>query len=132
MGTISAAYHGKLRDRYIKGIVDSLLSFPDFWLALLLILVLAEILGWLPTSGVGGLKYMLMPAITLSSANTQSGKGRANSNIGLFRSIFLTHITSDCKNKTLFYSALLNISRCYGVIPRTFGVNAIVVLSPAP
>ncbi|MCL2152734.1 MAG: ABC transporter permease [Oscillospiraceae bacterium] len=67
-GILSAAYQGRFIDRCIKWFANILLSFPNFWLALLLILVLAEILGWLPTSGVGGQRHMVMPAITLSGA----------------------------------------------------------------
>lgn len=69
MGCMAAVYREKWPDRLIKAIINIQLSFPSFWLALLMILLFAETLGWLPTSGTGGLKYMLMPAIVLSSAS---------------------------------------------------------------
>src|SRR5437899_7530526 len=40
-------------------------SFPVYWVALLLILVFAVALRWLPPSGSGGLAYLLLPALTL-------------------------------------------------------------------
>ena len=46
-----------------------MLSFPSFWLAIILIIIFAENLKILPTSGVGGLRYMVLPSVTLAAAN---------------------------------------------------------------
>src|SRR5439155_623673 len=40
-------------------------SFPVYWVGLLLILVFAVALQWLPPSGSGGLAYLVLPALTL-------------------------------------------------------------------
>jgi ABC-type dipeptide/oligopeptide/nickel transport system permease component len=40
-------------------------SFPVYWVGLLLILVFAVMLRWLPPSGYGGLAYLILPALTL-------------------------------------------------------------------
>jgi len=40
-------------------------SLPPFWLGIVLMWVFAVHLGWFPTSGRGGLSYMILPAITL-------------------------------------------------------------------
>lgn len=40
-------------------------SFPVYWVGLVLILVFAITLRWLPPSGSGGLAYLLLPALTL-------------------------------------------------------------------
>lgn len=68
MGCVAAAWQGRWPDRAVKAVIDLQLSLPAFWLALLMILLFAEHLGWLPTSGNGGLKYMVMPALVLSSS----------------------------------------------------------------
>src|SRR2546422_659320 len=40
-------------------------SFPVYWVGLLLILLFAVALRWLPPSGSGGLAYLVLPALTL-------------------------------------------------------------------
>lgn len=40
-------------------------SFPVYWVGLLLILVFAVTLRWVPPSGSGGLAYLILPALTL-------------------------------------------------------------------
>lgn len=66
LGIISAIYKDTLIDGSINFINNIMLSLPNFWLALLFILLFSEILGWLPTSGDGGWRHMIMPAFALS------------------------------------------------------------------
>ena len=42
-------------------------SVPNFWLGLMMMWLFSVHLGWLPTSGQGGIKHVIMPAITLGS-----------------------------------------------------------------
>ncbi len=42
-------------------------SLPNFWLGLMMIWIFAVKFGWLPTSGTGEFKNVIMPAITLGS-----------------------------------------------------------------
>ena|SRR5665811_461567 len=44
-------------------------SMPSFWLGLLLIFLFSVNLGWLPTGGAGGIDHLILPAITLGTAN---------------------------------------------------------------
>jgi ABC-type dipeptide/oligopeptide/nickel transport system permease component len=41
------------------------LAVPGFWLGLVMILIFSVWLGWLPTSGQGGLQHLIMPAVAL-------------------------------------------------------------------
>jgi ABC-type dipeptide/oligopeptide/nickel transport system permease component len=41
-------------------------SMPSFWVGIMLILVFAVELHWLPTSGAQGLQYLVLPVVTLA------------------------------------------------------------------
>ena len=42
-------------------------SIPNFWLGIMLILLFAVDLRWLPTSGRGGLDHLILPVLTVSA-----------------------------------------------------------------
>lgn len=67
IGVISAAKHYSWFDSL--GMTFALLGVatPNFWLGLMLILLFSVKLGWLPSGGFGGIKYIIMPAITLGT-----------------------------------------------------------------
>lgn len=68
LGCVAAACRGRWPDQVIGGVTALQLSLPAFWLALLLVLLFAETLGWLPTSGLRSPKGILLPALVLSWA----------------------------------------------------------------
>lgn len=71
-GIISAVRQGKLADYVANSFAQFGVSVPDFWYGILLILVFAQILGWLPPSGyvspfddpVEGLRRLILPSVT--------------------------------------------------------------------
>lgn len=65
-GVICAWNSNKKIDGIISFILNVFLSFPEFWIALLLILVFSERLKILPSSGLGTFKNMILPTISLS------------------------------------------------------------------
>ena len=74
-GVIAAVRRGKASDYTATTIALLGLSVPHFWLGLLMIIVFAVNLGWLPAGGyvsfrehpVGNLEHMLMPAVVLGT-----------------------------------------------------------------
>jgi peptide/nickel transport system permease protein len=64
-GIISAVRVNSLWDNIGKLIALMGLSIPGFWLGLVLILVFSVWLRWLPTSGTGDWRHLIMPAIAL-------------------------------------------------------------------
>ena len=66
IGTISAIKPRSFLDRALTVISLGGVSTAEFWLGLMLILVVAVQLGWLPTSGYGGIEHTILPALTLA------------------------------------------------------------------
>jgi peptide/nickel transport system permease protein len=66
LGIISALKPGGLSDRGTVFVSLIGLSVPQFWLGLLLIVVFAVQLHWLPTSGIGSPANIILPAITMA------------------------------------------------------------------
>lgn len=65
IGSASALRPGGLLDQFGKGVALLGQSVPSFWLGMILILLFAVRLGWLPAFGSGGPKYLVLPAVTL-------------------------------------------------------------------
>ena len=64
-GVYGAWRPGSWGDRASALLAYAGVSFPVYWVGLLLILVFAVTLRWLPASGYGGLAFLVLPAITL-------------------------------------------------------------------
>jgi peptide/nickel transport system permease protein len=61
IGSLAALRPRGIFDR-VAGILTLIgASVPDFWLAIVAVLFFSVSLGWLPTSGMGGINYWLMP-----------------------------------------------------------------------
>lgn len=73
LGVVAAVNRGRKIDRLATVFAVLALSVPEFWLALLLVLVFSVNLGWLPTSGwvslledpVKAWRYLVLPVVTL-------------------------------------------------------------------
>jgi peptide/nickel transport system permease protein len=66
LGILAALKPGRIADRITVVLSLIGLSVPQFWLGLLLIMLFAVDLRWLPTSGSGGLMHLILPALTLA------------------------------------------------------------------
>jgi len=67
VGIVTAAHPGGWLDRFTLAFTYLGISFPVYWVGLILILVFAMILRWLPPSGTGGLAFLILPAFALGT-----------------------------------------------------------------
>lgn len=67
LGAAAANRPGSLADRVATNLSLVTASIPDFWLALMGILIFSVTLGILPVSGTGGIAYWILPVLTLSA-----------------------------------------------------------------
>jgi ABC-type dipeptide/oligopeptide/nickel transport system permease component len=67
IGVLSARNPGGWFDRLGLGLAYLGISFPVYWVGLILILIFAINLKWLPPSGYGGIQYLILPALALGS-----------------------------------------------------------------
>jgi len=65
LGVLSAITKRKWVDSVVMVVALIGVSTPSFWLGILLILIFSLVLGWLPTSGIGGIERLILPSLTL-------------------------------------------------------------------
>ena len=65
LGVLSAVYRGTWIDTLATGFAVLGQAVPVFWLGILMIQLFTVKLGWLPSSGMGGLDHYIMPAFAL-------------------------------------------------------------------
>ena len=67
LGIVAATHQNKWQDHVSMVLALIGVAIPNFWLALLLVILFSVKLGWLPAMGVGaglsGLKYYILPAL---------------------------------------------------------------------
>ena len=68
VGVISAVRRGRFSDQVLRIVTLAGASVPSFWLALMLIVVVAVKLSWVPSAGRGGAVSYILPVLTLSAA----------------------------------------------------------------
>lgn len=82
LGVHAAVHKGRRTDQAIRILSLVGLSLPNFWLALMLVLLFGITLRWLPPSGAEGAQSLIMPATTLAIILTAT-------NVRLMRSAML-------------------------------------------
>jgi peptide/nickel transport system permease protein len=111
LGIKAATSRGKAADQAIRIFSLVGLSFPNFWLATMLVLLFAITLGWLPPSGMVGMSSYVMPALTMGIILTAT-------NVRLVRTAMLETLQSQyvmvarakglSESKVLYKHALRN------------------------
>ena len=63
LGVVAAVYQNRWPDKVSMVLALLGVSIPNFWLALLLVILFSVNLGWLPAMGIGGIEYYILPAM---------------------------------------------------------------------
>ena len=79
LGVNAAMHRNTFQDQGLLVICMLFVSVPQFWLALEMMLLFSQVLGWLPTSGLGTWKHWVMPVIanTISSIAMNARQARS-------------------------------------------------------
>jgi len=72
LGIVAALNRGSWADSLCVTLAVAGSSMPIFWSGLLLIVAFSSMLAWLPATGQGTLKHLIMPAIVLGLASAGS------------------------------------------------------------
>ncbi|WP_019588523.1 ABC transporter permease [Deinococcus apachensis] len=65
LGIYAAVHKGRWADQIIRLLSLFGLSFPNFWLGIMLVLIFGVTLRWLPPSGYEGAASLVLPSVTL-------------------------------------------------------------------
>ena len=68
IGILSAVKRDSILDSVGKLFAVTGMAAPEFWVAIMLILLFGSILGWLPTYGRGGISHFILPTFVLAWA----------------------------------------------------------------
>jgi ABC-type dipeptide/oligopeptide/nickel transport system permease component len=68
LGILGALYRGRAVDQAAMAVSLAGIAMPNFWLGPLLAIIFAVELGWLPVSGTGSWRHLVLPAVTLGAA----------------------------------------------------------------
>ena len=68
LGILGALYRGRAVDQAAMTVSLAGIAMPNFWLGPLLAIIFSVQLGWLPVSGTGTWRHLVLPAVTLGAA----------------------------------------------------------------
>ncbi len=91
LGVIAATHQNRWQDHLSMVLALVGVSIPNFWLALLLVILFSLKLGWLPALGVGGIEYYILPALAGSTGATANAARQTRSSmLDVIRSDYMT------------------------------------------
>ena len=91
LGIMAAIHQNQWQDNLCMTLALIGISIPNFWLALLLVLLFSVKLGWLPAMGIGGLQYYILPALAgCTGGIATSARQTRSSMLDVIRSDYIT------------------------------------------
>ncbi len=112
LGVYSALRQNTIKDRGVMVFTLVAYAMPSFWLGILLMLVFAIYLGWLPIEGtVGGFDSIILPTLTLGLGNSAlTTRMMRSSMLEVIRQDYITQLRSRglSEKSIIFKHALRN------------------------
>ena len=95
LGIVAATHQNKWQDHLSMILALVGVAVPNFWLALLLIILFSVKLGWLPAMGIGtglaGIKYYILPAVSnCAGALANCARQTRSSMLDVIRADYIT------------------------------------------
>lgn len=91
LGIFAATHEGRLGDSLSMAIAMIFVSLPNFWVALMMVVLFSLKLGILPPSGIEGPQYYIMPVIASSLAGIAvNARQTRSSMLEVIRADFIT------------------------------------------
>lgn len=134
LGVFAGTHEGKWQDSLTMGIAMIFVSCPDFWVALMMVVLFSAKLGWLPAYGIGGMKYYIMPVIASALAGiAHNARFGRNSILEVFRADFITTARAKgVKERSVVYKHMLPnalmpiITNIGGILSRIIAGSAVI------
>jgi ABC-type dipeptide/oligopeptide/nickel transport system permease component len=91
LGIFAGTHEGRWQDSATMAVAMVFISAPDFWVALMMIVLFAAKLHWLPAYGIGGPQYYVMPIICAALGGIAvNARQTRSSMLEVFREDFVT------------------------------------------
>lgn len=91
LGVVAAVHQNKWQDNLSMALALIGVSIPNFWLALLLVILFSVKLDWLPAMGIGGLQYYILPALAGCTGGIAMGARQTRSSmLDVIRADYIT------------------------------------------
>jgi len=99
LGIQAARHQGKWQDYGVIGLSMIFISMPGLWVSLEGVVIFSVILKWLPSHGIGGIQYYILPVLTTCLGGIAGNARQARSAmLEVIRSDFV--ITARAKGQT--------------------------------
>ncbi len=134
LGVMAAVHQGKWQDYLSISLSMLLVSLPDFWVALMLVVVFAVRLGWVPVSGIDDWRCFILPIISVAISGIASNARQTRSSmLEVFRADFVTTARAKGQKekvviwKHMFPNAIMPvITMVIGGLGRVVGGSSII------